>query len=63
VESAKRSDFYWIAEIFRIFGGPAAKEADVLSIFGEFCRRFHISERKNVAEMILVVWVFVCKLH
>ena len=57
------SDLQWVAEIFRVLGGPSAKKADILRIFGELCGRSHISERNNVTEVILMVWVGIGKLH
>jgi hypothetical protein len=38
------SDLQWVAEIFRVFGGPSAKKTYMLRIFGELCGRSHIPE-------------------
>ncbi len=57
------SDLHWVAEIFRVFGGPSAKKTYILRIFGELCGRSHIPERNYVTEVILMIRVGIGKLH
>ena len=57
------SDLQWVAEIFRIFGGPSAKKTYILRIFGELCGRSHIPYRNYVTEVILMIRVGIGKLH
>ena len=57
------SNLQWVAKIFRVFGSPSAKKTYMLRIFGEPCGRFHIPERNDVTEVILMVWVGIGKLH
>jgi hypothetical protein len=51
------SNFHGLAEILRALGGPAAQEANILSIPGQPRRRLHVPERNDVAEMIFMIRV------